>query len=173
MLPHSSVAVQVLVNISALGQEPEAVVSVNVISVVPQLSVAVNITASVTASHSTVSSAGSDSLKIGAVVSSIVNVAFASIKFPQSSVSVNVTVSVPVVPHRSLNPALLFVIVALPELSVPVKLTNQSAKALFGSAVPSHSTVISAGGFIHVGSSPSPSNKITSIVVVQPESSRT
>ena len=123
---------------------------------VPQSSEAVSMSAVGTLSHSTVASTGRASLKIGSIVSSMVNVASAEIEFPQSSVNVNVTVSLPVAPQRSLSPILLFVTVALPELSVPVKLTNQFAKAPFGSIVPSHSTVISAGGLVQVGSSPSP-----------------
>ena len=64
----------------------------------------------------------------------------------------NVTVSEPVAPHRSLSPALLFVTVAVPQESEPEKLVNQAANAPLGSAVPSHSTVISLGATSQVGS---------------------
>ena len=70
VLPHSSVAVQVLVIISVLPQAA-TVLSVNVIVVIPQVSVAVAVPVaegSVLSVHSTVVSAGT--VKTGAVVSS-------------------------------------------------------------------------------------------------------
>ena len=90
------------------------------------------------------------------------------IAFPHSSVNVNVTVSVPVAPHKSLKPVLLLVTAAVPQVSVPEKLTNQAANAPLGSAVPSHSTVISAGGVAHTGSVVSSIVKIASCVIAFP-----
>src|SRR6188474_2279612 len=88
----------------------------------------------------------------GSVVSSIVKVAAFVIELLHSSVSVKVTVSLPVAPHRLLNPTELFVTVALPHTSVPLKLTSHAANAPDGSVVPSHSTVWSAGMLDHTGS---------------------
>ena len=69
----------------------------------PQLSVAVKVSAVGTLSHSTVASAGKLSTKVGAVVSSIVNVAVVLVAFPQASVTVKVTVAEPVAPQSSDN----------------------------------------------------------------------
>ena len=55
-------------------------------------------------------------------MSSIVNVASRLIELLLESVSVKVTVSLPVSPQFSLNPELLLEMVTSPQLSVPVKL---------------------------------------------------
>ena len=55
--------------------------------------------------------------------------------------AVNVTVSLPVAPHRSLSPTELFVTVAVPHTSVPEKLVSHAAKLPDAPVVPSHCTV--------------------------------
>ena len=66
---------------------------------------------------------------VGFVVSSIVKVAVVVDVFPQSSVAVNVTVSVPVAPHRSDNPVLLLVHTTPPQTSdVPVTTAGTDPK---------------------------------------------
>ena len=65
-----------------------------VTSAVPQLSEAVKVTASATLSHSTVSSAGRASLKVGAVVSCTVIVWVCDVELPHSSVAVQVLVRI-------------------------------------------------------------------------------
>ena len=90
-------------------------------------------------SHSTVLLLATVSI-LGAVVSSIVKVACVLITLPLASVNVNVTVSKPVVPQSLLIPILSLVTIGSEQLSVPVKLDNQSAKSSV-LPLPSHSTV--------------------------------
>ena len=105
-------------------------------------------------SHSTVLLLAAVSI-LGAVVSSIVNVASRLIELLLESVSVKVTVSFPVPPQASLKPKLLFEMITSPQLSVPEKvLFNQLLNSVVFPA-PSHSTVKSLGGNIQVGSSAS------------------
>ena len=66
---HESVAVHVLVITDDPAHVPGADVSAKVTVAVPQVSVAVKVTAAGTASHSTVAFAGKASTKVGAVVS--------------------------------------------------------------------------------------------------------
>ena len=58
---------------------------------VPQLSSAVNVSATGTKSHSTVTSTGKVTLNVGARTSIILYVALVVLEFPQSSVAVNTT----------------------------------------------------------------------------------
>ena len=87
-------------------------------------------------------------------MSAIVNVAVVVLVLPQSSVAVKVTSSEPVAPQRSLKPVLSFDQVTDPhtsEASAPPLSANHAAKAPAGSAVPSHSTVLSAAAVSIVG----------------------
>ena len=126
-----------------LSQVFGVVVSTRLTKAEPQSSEAVSVGAVGMASHSTVRSVGSISLNIGAVVSSMVNVAVVVAVFPQLSVAVKITVAVPVVPQSLLSVVKLLVHVTLLQLSVAV------APALFCShsnretllPLPSHSTV--------------------------------
>ena len=68
-------------------------------------------------SHSTVAFAAATSM-LGAVVSSMVNVAVVDVALPQSSVAVNVTVAAPVAPQSSLKLAKSFVQVTPPHRSL-------------------------------------------------------
>ena len=77
------------------------------------------------------------------------------ITLPLASVNVNVTVSKPVVPQSLLIPILSLVTIGSEQLSVPVKLDNQSAKSAV-LPLPSHSTVK-----LGVGVGTSPFSKIT------------
>ena len=93
-------------------------------------------------SHSTVASEAIMSME-GLVVSSIVNVAVELLKFPQSSVAVNVTMAEPVAPQSSLKPAKsLLQVTALhtSEAVAPPLLASQSFNASMF-PMPSHSTV--------------------------------
>ena len=92
---------------------------------------------------------------VGAVVSTIVKVASRVMVLLLESVRVKVTVSFPVAPQSSLNPELLFEMFTSLQLSVPVNvlLSQLSNSVVFPE--PSHSTVISLGGNIQVGSSAS------------------
>ena len=91
---------------------------------------------------------------VGAVVSSIVNVAEVVAKLPEPSVTVNVTVSAPVAPHKSLKPVELCVQVKGPHASVAVEppwLLNHALKAVT-LPEPSHSTVELAAASVITGS---------------------
>ena len=101
VFPHSSVAVHVLTIVNSPEHSPSMVSSVNSTDASLQESDAVSVTASVILSHSTVSSCGNSSLKDGAVLSTIVNVAVVELSLPHSSVAVKVTVAEPVAPHSS------------------------------------------------------------------------
>ncbi len=68
----------------------------------------------------------------GAVVSSVVKVAVVELKFPQASVAVKVTVSVPVAPQASLRPVLSLVQVTpehASEASAPPLSANHAVNA--------------------------------------------
>lgn len=80
----------------------------------------------------------------------MVKVASLVIKFPLASVKVNVTVAEPVDPHKSDSPVKLFVTVAVPDPSCPVKLFNQELSS-FVLPFQSHSTVLFCGAFTQVG----------------------
>ena len=86
----------------------------------PQLSLAVNVSAVGTASHSTSTSAGKASLKVGAVVSSIVKTPIVISEFPQASVAVKVTVAEPVAPHSSESSVKLFDQVKIEQSSLAI-----------------------------------------------------
>ena len=104
-MPHKSVAVHVRVMLYPLGHEPAAEVSTMATEADPHSSLAVSVAAAGMASHSTVASAGSVAWsKVGAVLSSMVNVAVVDAVLPQSSATVKVTVTEPVAPHPSDNP---------------------------------------------------------------------
>ena len=87
------------------------------------------------------------------MVSTIVKVASRVIELPLESVSVKVTVSVPVAPQSSLKPELSLVTVTPVQLSVPVKVVFSQLSNSVIFPLPSHSTVKSLGGVTHVGSS--------------------
>ena len=106
-------------------------------------------------------------------MSTIVKVASRFIELPLESVSVKVTVSVPVATQSSLKPELSFVTVTTGQLSVPVKveLSQLSNSVIF--PLPSHSTVKSLGGVTHEGSSVSLTVTVNEQEVVLPEASVT
>ena len=145
----------------------------NVTSAVPQLSEAVNVTASATTSHCTVSSVGSDSLNVGAVVSSIVNVAVVVLVFPQPSVTVNVTVADPVAPQVS-DKAVKSLDQEIAEQSseaeAPALEFNQSCKAV-SFPKPSHSTFKSPASIVIVGAILSIIAYVADVVIELPHSS--
>jgi len=90
VFPQASVAVHVLTNVKLSSQLPSILFSSNVIAgVASQLSVTVGVIASTTASHSTVSSAGT-LLITGAVSSFIVMTCTAEAVLPQLSVAIHV-----------------------------------------------------------------------------------
>jgi hypothetical protein len=82
---------------------------------------------------------------LGAVVSSIVNVADVVVALPQSSVAVNVTIALPVAPQSSLNESKSWLHETVPQRSLaeaPPWASNQAFNASLLPA-PSHSTVSS------------------------------
>ena len=88
-------------------------------------------------------SVGKVELNVGAVVSSMVNVAIVVAVRPQPSVAVKVTIVEPVAPQLSLNPEKSLDQVILPQLSeatAPPLLFNQALRSLV-LPLPSHSTV--------------------------------
>ena len=93
LLPQSSDTDHVRVTVYWLGQLPAAMLSSKFTETSWQLSLAVN-TAASGSWHSAVASAGSASLNVGAVVSSMVMVCAADVMLPHSSVAVNVRVTV-------------------------------------------------------------------------------
>ena len=107
------------------------------------------------------------------MVSTIVKVASRVIELPLESVSVKVTVSVPVAPQSSLKPELSLVTVTPVQLSVPVKVIFSQLSNSDTFPVPSHSTVKSLGGVTHVGSSVSLTVTVNEQEVVFPAASVT
>ena len=128
-------------------------VSLKVTLAVPQLSEAVRVSAIGTASHSTITSAGSVSLNVGVFVSCMVKVAEVVVVNPQASVAVKVTVAAPVSPQSSLKLEKSLDQVTVPQLSeamAPALLANQ----LFSSVMlplPSHSTLRSEAVVVIIG----------------------
>ena len=110
---------------------------------------------------------------LGAVVSSMVNVAVVVLVLPQSSLAVNVTVSLPVAPQASLRPVLLWLQVTPLQASVataPPLLDNQAVKAAVFPP-PSHSTVWSEAAVVMFGSTLSSMVKVAVTVLALPHSS--
>ena len=91
VLPHASVAVQVLVIVYSFGQLPGVVASLEERVAAPQLSVAVGVVHVGVPEHSIDTGAG-NALITGGVVSSILKVCVATAVFPQASVAVQVRV---------------------------------------------------------------------------------
>ena len=106
---------------------------------------------------------------VGFAVSSMVKVAVVVVKFPQASVAVKVTVSVPVAPQSSLRPVLSLVQVTPEHTSdalAPPLAANHAAKAPEGSDVPSHCTVLFAAAVVKVGTVVSSMVKVASSVML-------
>ena len=104
----------------------------------------------------------------------MVKVAVVVVKFPQASVAVKVTVSVPVAPQSSLRPVLSLVQVTPEHASdalAPQLFANHAAKAPEGSDVPSHSTVLSEAATSIVGFAVSSMVKVAVVVVKFPQAS--
>ena len=137
MLPHKSVAVQVLVMIESPTQVPFDVLSVIVTVAILQLSVAVNVAAVGTEPHATVVAAGTVSTKVGATVSLTVIVCTCVAVFPQRSVAVQVLVITYEEGHDPFAVVSDMATVAVPQLSVAV------SAAAAGTA--SHEAVALAG----------------------------
>src|SRR5919205_629788 len=89
---------------------------------------------------------------------------------PHSSVSVNVTVALPVFPQSSESAVKLCVTVAEPHTSSPAKLANHALSCAVLPA-PSHSTVRSAGAAVQYGSVTSTIVNVASAVMSLPHSS--
>ena len=151
LLPQSSVAVKVTVAIPVAPQsslkEAKSLLQVTSLhaseALAPPLlaSHASRSAALPTPSHSTVASIAAMS-KVGAVVSSMVNVAVVLLLLPQSSVAVKVTVASPVAPQSSLKEAKSLLQVTSPQaseaLAPPLLLSHASRSAAL--PAPSHST---------------------------------
>ena len=106
---------------------------------------------------------------VGFAVSSMVKVAVVVVKFPQASVAVKVTVSVPVAPQSSLRPVLSLVQVTPEHTSdalAPPLVDNHAAKVPEGSDVPSHCTVLFAAAVVKVGTVVSSMVKVASSVML-------
>ena len=136
VLPHASVAVQVLVMEYSLGQLPGTVTSANVNVGVPQLSVAVGVVHEGVPEHSIVDGAGRAEIT-GGVVSSTLIVCDALVTFPHASVAVHVLVILYAPGH---DPGMVTsekVSVGVPQLSAAVGVVHDGA--------PEHSIVDGAG----------------------------
>ncbi len=123
-------------------------------------------------SHSTTSSEASTSM-LGAVVSSMVNVAVVDEARPQPSVAVKVTVTEPVAPHSSLNASKSLDQVTPLQTSpamAPPLLANQAFKASTFPA-PSHSTTSSEASTSMLGAVVSSMVKVAVVEVALPQSS--
>ena len=124
-------------------------------------------------SHSTELSLAEESM-VGAVVSSIINVAEVVENNPHSSVAVKVTKAEPVLPQSSLKVVKSLVQVSPEQPSeaiAPPLFINQFAKASLGSDVPSHSTVLSDATKSIVGSVLSAIVKVAMVSVSFPHAS--
>ena len=86
-----------------MAQDPDSVSSAMETVAVPHASLAVSVAAAGMLLHSTVALLGNVPLKVGAVVSSMVNVACVVAVLPHASEDVKVTSTEPVAPHSSLR----------------------------------------------------------------------
>jgi hypothetical protein len=88
----------------ASSHAPAVVVSTIATVAEPHASEAVNVAASGMASHSTVASAGNGDWSNEGFTESVTVMSKSTVsEFPQPSVTVKVTVAMPVAPHKSLN----------------------------------------------------------------------
>src|SRR6185503_9556071 len=93
VLPHASVAINVLVRVYSLAQVPGALASVEVIDTVPHASLAVGVPNDGVSGHSMVAATGTE-VNTGAVLSVTVIVCDAVAVLPHASVAINVLVRV-------------------------------------------------------------------------------
>jgi len=136
VLPHGSVAVQVLVILYSLGHVPDVVTSANVRVGTPQLSVAVGVAKEGVPEHSIVVGPGNPEIT-GGVVSSTLIVWLAEAVLPQASVAVQVLVILYSFGHDPATVASTNVSVGAPQLSVAVGVVHDG--------VPEHSIVEGPG----------------------------
>ena len=112
-------------------------------------------------------------MALGAVVSSIVNVAMVLVALPQSSVAVKVTVAAPVAPQSALNASKSLLQVTPLQASVaeaPPLLASQASRSATLPA-PSHSTVASIASESRVGEVVSSIVNVAVVLVALPQSS--
>jgi hypothetical protein len=123
-------------------------------------------------SQATVKSDASVSI-VGAIVSTIVNVAVVLVALPHESVAVNVTVAAPVAPQPSLKPVKLFVHLTPLHTSLalaPPLLANHAANAAV-LPCPSHATVKSDASVSIVGAIVSIIVNVAVVLVALPHES--
>jgi len=136
LLPHKSVAVQVLVILNSLGHEPFVVTSAKFRVGIPQLSVAVGVVHEGATEHSIVVGAGKPEMT-GGVVSSTLMVCVAVAILPQPSFAVHVRVILNAFGHEPLVVTSAEVRVGIAQLSVAVGVVQDG--------VAEHSMVIGPG----------------------------
>ena len=136
MLPQPSSAVQVLVIVYSLGQEPFVVTSAEVNVGVPQLSVTVGVVQDGVPEHSILEGPGNPE-RTGGIVSSTLMVCVAVAVLPQSSVAVQVRVMLNSLGQVPLVVTSANVKTGVPQLSVAVGVVQDG--------VPEHSIVKAPG----------------------------
>src|SRR6186997_1084772 len=142
VLPHASVAINVLVRVYSLAQVPGALASVEVIDTVPHASLAVGVPNDGVSGHSMVAATGTE-VNTGAVLSSTVITCEAVAVLPHASVAINVLVRVYSLAHVPGSDASLVVMFTLPHASLAVAVPNDG--------VSGHSMVAAAGTEVNTG----------------------
>src|SRR5207342_695587 len=142
VLPHASVAINVLVRVYSLAHVPGALASVEVMLTAPHASLAVGVPKHGVKGHSMVAAAGTE-VNTGAVLSVTVIVCEAVAVLPQASVAINVLVRVYSLAHVPGVDASLVVIVTVPQASLAIAVPN--------AGVSGHSMVVAAGIVVNTG----------------------
>ena len=142
VLPHASVAINVLVRVYSLAHVPGALASVEVMLTAPHASLAVGVPNDGVSGHSIVAAAGTE-VNTGAVLSSTVIVCEAVAVLPQASVAINVLVRVYSLAHVPGAEASVEVMLTAPHASLAVGVPKLGVKG--------HSMVAAAGTEVNTG----------------------
>src|SRR4029079_587700 len=162
VLPHASVAINVLVRVYSLAQVPGALASVEVIDTVPHASLAVGVPNDGVSGHSMVAATGTE-VNTGAVLSVTVIVCDAVAVLPHASVAINVLVRVYSLAQVPGALASVEVIDTVPHASLAVGVPNVG--------VSGHSMVAAAGTEVNTGAVLSVTVIVCDAVAVLPHAS--
>src|SRR5207342_1370990 len=142
VLPHASVAINVLVRVYSLAHVPGALASVEVMLTAPHASLAVGVPNDGVSGHSMVAAAGTE-VNTGAVLSSTVITCEAVAVLPHASVAINVLVRVYSLAQVPGALASLVVMLTVPHASLAVAVPNDGVNG--------HSMVAAAGTEVNTG----------------------
>src|SRR4249919_1162185 len=162
VLPHASVAINVLVRVYSLAQVPGALASVEVMLTAPHASLAVGVPNDGVSGHSMVAATGTE-VNTGAVLSSTVITCEAVAVLPQASVAINVLVRVYSLAHVPGALASVEVMLTAPHASLAVGVPKLGVKG--------HSMVAAAGTEVNTGAVLSSTVITCEAVAVLPQAS--